>query len=183
MPRIYTYIGIAFYTMEGSPLLSAIVLSTHKQFNDGTISCGTVIETVRGWVISWKNCDRSPATLEPYLNLIGVITVGKVDQRHRALPDVYQCISDLTWNVRDAPHLCSDNPRMHPYPIDYVKRVILHLCDLGIIILPLVARSNLAGYIMVAVINIGEEQESSGRFDIYPVVSLLEDEDVAFGWR
>ncbi|KAF8496152.1 hypothetical protein F5888DRAFT_1705908 [Russula emetica] len=168
--------------MEGFRVHSTIVLSTHKHFDDGTISCGTVIETLEGWVVSWKNCVKSPAALEPYLNLMGVITVGKVDQRRQALPDTLRSISNLIWNVRNAPRVCSDNPRMHPYQIDYVKRVILHLCDLGTIS-PRVARSDLDTCIMVGVINIGLEQESSGRIDIFPVVPILEDEDIAFGWR
>ncbi|KAF8506606.1 hypothetical protein F5888DRAFT_1629822 [Russula emetica] len=180
VPPIYTYIGIAFYAMKGSLMQSVLVLSTHERF-DGSTSCGTVIETVGGWNVQWKACDKSPASFEPYLSLIGIITVAKVDQRHPGLSlrDVSQSCSSLAWKAEDARRGPHSHPLMHLYSSDYVKRVLFHLWGQGTISLPPDAGTYLDAYIRDAVFNIQEEQAS--RFNQYPIVSLLEDEEIVLG--
>ncbi len=168
-----TYIGIAFYTREGYPVQWAIVLSTYKRF-DNSVWCGAIIETVEGWVEKWKHCDKSPATLEPYLTLLGVITVKKVGE---PLGDVYQSISSLGWKAQNSRGGREGNK--YPPSNDYVRRVLLHLCNDKIITLPPKVKNNFNMHVEERLSRFQEKHPP--KFNQYPVIPLVEDEDIVFG--
>jgi hypothetical protein len=173
MPRISTYIGIAFYTKDGFSNQSAIVLSTHMRF-DSIVWCGTVIETVNGRVVSWKECDKSPATFEPYLRLVGIITVANVDY---SPSQIFESIKGLEWKAENA--RASGDSLKEPYSNDYVRRVLLDLCNKRAISLPLNVKKDLDGHITEGLCKLLRTHAS--KFNLYPVISLVEDDDTVFG--
>jgi hypothetical protein len=99
MPRhSSTYIGIAFYTSKEYPMQWVIVLSSRQQF-DGTVWCGTLIDSVNGRVESWRSCEHSPATFAPHLSFLGIVMVGKVD---RPASDIQGSIFNKVWKEQDS---------------------------------------------------------------------------------
>jgi hypothetical protein len=172
MPQTSTYIGIAFLTADGYPHQSAIVLSTHMQFGDAVLS-GTVIESVNGRVVSWKHSNKSPSSFEPYLRLVGVITVAKVNGQPS---DIYESIKSLGWKAQDA--RANSDSLKETYSNDYVCRALLDLCNKRTISLPSNMKNNLDGYITDGLC--GLLRRPPTRFNVYHVVSL-EDEDTIFG--
>jgi hypothetical protein len=173
MPHISTHVGIAFYTKDGFSNQPAVVLSTHMRF-DSIVSCGTVIETVNGRVVSWKECDKSPATFEPYLRLVGIITVANID-----CPPSYilESIKSLEWKAENA--LASNDGLKEPYSSDYVRRVLLDLCNKRAISLPLNVKKDLDGHITEGLCKLLRTHAS--KFNLYPVISLVEDDGTVFG--
>jgi hypothetical protein len=172
MSQPSTYIGIAFLTADGYPHQSAIVLSTHMQFDDVVLS-GTVIESVNGRVVSWKHSPKSPPSFEQYLRLVGVITVAKVNGQPS---DIYESIKSLEWKVQDVRP--NSNSLKEIYSNDYVCRALLDLCNKRIISLPSNMKNNLGGHITDGLGKL--LRRPATRFNVYHVVSL-EDEDTVFG--
>jgi len=174
-PQTPTYIGIAFYTAEGFAIQSAVVLSTSARFNTN-VSCGTVIETVNGWVVSWKECNNFLATtIEPYLALVGITAVAKV---HQTTNCILQSISSLVWNAQDARD-CRDSLK-HPYSSDYVRRVLLHLSNKEIISLPFYVTKYLDEHITDCLIKLRKHRDES-EFSFCPVIPFMEVGEFAFG--
>ena len=173
MPHISTYIGIALFAAEGYPYQSAIVLSTHMQFDNAVLS-GTVIDTVNGRLVTWRICDRSPASFEPYLRLVGVITVAKVDYQPSA---ICESIKSLVWNAQDV-RVNSDSPNKEAYSNDFVCRAVLDLCNKRTISLSSNMKNNIDGHITDGLGKLLIKQSS--KFNLFPVISL-EDEDAVFG--
>jgi hypothetical protein len=165
MSRVFTHIGIAFYAKDEFPHLSAVVLSTHMGF-DHAVLCGTVIETVNGQVVSWREYSRSPTPLEPYLKLVGIIMVATVECQPI---NIYHSLGSLEWKAQDT-RASSDNFRER-FSNDYVRRVLLHLCNNQTISLPFNVMNNIDGHIMEGLIRLLRTHVS--EFNPYPVISLV----------
>ena len=164
---IPTHIGIAFYAKNGFPHQSAVVLSTHMGF-ENNVSCGTVIESVNGRVVSWLEYKNSPAPPDPYLKLVGIITVATTNL---SPSNLFQYIGSLEWKAQDA-RASSDGLR-ESFSNDYVRRVLLHLCNNRIISLPFNVKNDLDGHITERLINL--LRTNVPTFNSYPVISLVED--------
>jgi hypothetical protein len=173
MPHISTHIGIAFYAKDGFPHQSAIVLSTHMRF-DNTVFCGTVIETVNGLAVSWRECPKSSATFEPYLKLVGIITVANVDNQPSQILESIQRLEMKGQDVR-----ASRDGLKEPHSNDYVHRVLLDLYNKRTISLPLNVKNDLDGYITAGLLKLLKNDGS--KYNLYPIISLVEDEDPIFG--
>jgi len=167
-PPVFTHIGIAFFTADGFPMQASIVLSTDMWFRD-TVLCGTVIESANGWVESWKECDRSP--VEPYLTLLGIIGVAKVE---KTPTQVLRAISSLRWTALDC--RASGGSYKHPYSNDYVRRVVLHLCNKKIISLPQNVKNDLDWCITEILVKLRLRQASN-----FNVIPFVERRDVGYG--
>lgn len=166
VPTTTTYIGIAFLTVDGLSTQVAVVLSDHVHFNI-IRSCGMVIESVNGWVESWR--PNSPTAFEPYLILMGIITVAVV---HKPASEISNTIHSLGWNAQRARSSSNGDSLMHRYSEDYVRRAILHLCQKRTIGLPL-DESNFDEFIMDSLVQIREKHASKPMS--YHVISLVED--------
>lgn len=173
MPHISTHIGIAFYAADGFPHHSAIVLSTHMRF-DNTVLCGSVIKTVNGRVVQWKECNNSPAPFEPYLRLVGIITVANVNYPPT---QIFESIRSLEWKAEGA--RAGSDTLKEPYSNDYVRRVLLDLFYKRTISLPLNVNDDLDGHITDGLVKLMRTPAS--KFNLYPVISLVEDEGAVFG--
>jgi hypothetical protein len=169
MPQISTYIGIAFFAAEGYPYQSAIVLSSHMQFDDAVLN-GTVINSVNGRVVSWRICDNSPAIFEPHLRLVGVIMVAKVDYQPS---DVCRSIQSLVWNEQDV--RVNSNSLKEDYSNDFVCRAVLDLCNKRTINISSNMKNNLDGRITDCLDILLTKQGSN-----FPIISL-EDGETVFG--
>jgi hypothetical protein len=167
-----TYIGIALYAAERFPVQRSIILSTSQRF-DAAVWCATVIETVNGRVASWKLCDKTPATFEPYLTLMGIITVMKVK---RSQDDIIRIISTLGWNAQDY----RDDFESHEYAEDYVRRVLLHLCSQSVIRLSVTIKRDLDWQIELCFSELRKKRHEY-KFNQYPVIPLMLDGDIVFG--
>ena len=121
-----TYVGIALNTAQGFPIQWSIVLSDNEEFN-GIMLCGTVIDSVNGWVESWSWCRQSLTTLAPYLSVLGIIKVGKVCLSAK---DIHRLISNKVWTAqggkRDA----------YPPTQEFVRLNVLYLYNQRAISLP-----------------------------------------------
>ncbi len=170
--QVTTYIGVAFYTTEGFPAQLAVVLSKNMQF-DTIELCGTVIETVNGWVESWKGCGNSPAHFEPYLNLVGILTIGMVN---KPTDRISRTIRNMKWRAQDA--LVHPDSLKHPYSNDFVRRALLHLCKKKTIRLPSNIKKYLDEYITDGLVKLRNNQES--RPDLYSIISILGDRAPVF---
>lgn len=140
MPSISTYIGIAFFALEGHPLLSSVILSANIQF-EGAVVNATVISGVNGREVSWKEC-LSLASFAAYLRLVGVIMIAKVDYQ---MSDVVKSIRSLVWKAEDV-RVHSNGPK-EACSYDFACRAVLDLCDKGFITLSSNMKNNLDGYI------------------------------------
>ena len=171
MPRHNsTYIGIAFYALEGYPMHWVIVLSTCQRF-DSTVLCGTVIESVNGWVESWTKSEKSPATFAPYMSLLGVIMVEKVNM---LADDIIRSISNLPWKVKTSRVDGYKYPPSH----EYVLQVLLHLCKEKTITLPPRVKHNPEKHIKERLSKLQEKPVSkTNTYSIIPIV----DGDVVIG--
>jgi hypothetical protein len=163
MPRHpSTHIGIAFYALNGFPVQWVIVLSSCKRFDSATVWCGTVIESVNGFVESWNECDKSPATFAPYLSFLGIVMVEKVEKQ---ASDIRQSISKLEWKAQ--------NPGdKYPPSDEYVRRVLLHLCTEKIISLPRRVKNNLSRHIIDRLSKLREKTLS--KINVYPIIPIVE---------
>jgi hypothetical protein len=168
MPRHPTHIGIAFYTMEGFPLQWVIVLSSCQRFNS-TVWCGTVIESVigrsPGWVESWSKCENSPATFSPHLFLLGIIKVDTVNEQPS---DIIESISTLAWKPQDVRG--DDGGKKYPPSDEYVRQVILHLCNERVITLPPRVKITFATHIGERLSKLREKPAS--KINTYPIVPI-----------
>ena len=135
-----TYIGIAFNTANGFPMQWSIVLSDNEQFN-GTMACGTLFDTVNGWVESWRTCTGNLTVLAPYLSVLGIIKVGKVDCPVR---DMKYFIYNKVWKTQASP---SGNGPRYPPTDEYVRDSLLYLCGQRIISLPPSVTGNFVNHI------------------------------------
>ncbi|KAI0282012.1 hypothetical protein BGY98DRAFT_1094616 [Russula aff. rugulosa BPL654] len=173
MPRnsnqVSTYVGIAFYTADRFPAQLCIVLSNHEDF-DIIELCGTVIETVNGWVESWRESGQSAAVFEPYMNVVGILTVGKVNQPPS---HISASISSLGWKALDD---CVDrDSAKHRYSNDYVCRALLHLCNKKAISLKSNVKKNLDTYISDGLGRLEGLPVRPTSPNVYPVIPLDED--------
>jgi hypothetical protein len=172
--QVTTYIGIAFYTTEGFPAQSVIVLSNMIHFQT-IASYGTVIDSVNGWVESWKHPGTSPTRFEPHLNLIGILAIGQVNKSPNY---VSSSISSMGWKVQDA--RVNPDSLKHPYSNDFVRRALLHLCSKKTISLPSSIKNSLDGSITDGLVKLRGNQES--RPDLFTVLSLLGDRAPVYGY-
>jgi hypothetical protein len=168
--KLSTYIGIASYTVNGSPTQLAVVLSTSMHF-DKDVLCGTAIQSVNGRTVSWKSSGRSPV-LDPYMTLEGVMAVTKVDE---APGFVYQSISSLVWKAEHA--VASRDGFKDVHSNDYACRVLVHLCNNRIIRLSLQVKKNLDVLITDGISKIRQQRAPTFK---YPIISLAGDEDTGF---
>ena len=144
---------------------------------DNTVSCGTVIESVNGRVLSWRDCAKSPATFEPYLRFVGIITVAKVVDYDPPPSFILEYIKRMEWKAADS--LASSDTLKEPYSNDWVCQALLHLCDRRTIGLPLNVKNDLDGHITEGLIKLLRNDAS--KFNLYPIISLVEDEETVFG--
>jgi hypothetical protein len=183
MPQVSTYIGIALYSTAGFPCQLAIVLSNHKDYKTIEL-CGTVIETVNGWVESWRESGRSPAVFEPYLKLEGILNVGKVN---KPPSHISASISSHGWRAQDAVIDRESQRVINPYSNDYVCQAVLHLCRRRTISLPpaMIHWEYICGNIMCGLFCIQEERREypdifkPESFDSFPIFPLVAPEDEA----
>lgn len=168
-PPVFTHIGIAFFVADGFPMQASIVLCTNMWFRDDVVLCGTVIESANGWAESWKECYRAP--VEPYLTLLGIIGVAKVQ---KTPIEVLRAISTLGWTARDCRG--SSGSYKNPYSNDYVCRVVLHLCNINIISLPQNVKNDLDWCITEILVKLRLRQASD-----FNVIPFVERKDVGYG--
>ena len=170
--QITPYIGIAFYSTEGFPTQLVIVLSNRMQFE--TIDLyGTVIDSVNGWVESWRRGGNPPTLFEPYLKLVGILTIGQVDKSPNHISST---ISSMGWKL---PNACLSPDRLkHPYSNDYVCRALQYLCSKNTITLPHNIKIYLDGHITTGLDELRKYQES--RPDLFSIISLPGGRDPVF---
>ena len=164
MPRhSSTYIGIAFYTSKEFPMQWVIVLSSRQQF-DGTVWCGTLIDSVNGRVESWRACEHSPATFAPYLSFLGIVMVGKVD---RPASDIQGSIFNKVWKEQDSRR----GKDQYPPTDEYVCWALLHLCNEKTITLPPLVKNNFSGHFAERLSKLRERSRSKvTQYLIIPIV-------------
>jgi hypothetical protein len=172
MPRHRsTYIGIALYTLNGFPTQWVIVLSSCQLF-DSNVWCGTVIDSVNGWVQSWTKLECSPAAFAPHLFLSGVIMVQKAN---RLPTDIKQSIiSNLAWRAQEPRRDGTD----YPPSDEYVRQVLLHLCKEKTISLPPRVKIHFAEHVRERLSKLQERPIS--KIDQYPIIPIVEG-DVVIG--
>jgi hypothetical protein len=155
-----TYIGIAFNTAHGFPMQWSIVLSDNERFN-GTMLCGTLIDSVNGWVESWRWCRQSLTTLAPYLSVLGIIKVGKVD---RPVRDIHHSIFNKVWNAQDG-----KGGAMYPPTNEFVRLNLLYLCNERTISFPPGVMDNFTNYITGLTRKL-QEKHTGTQYSIIPIV-------------
>lgn len=166
------YVGVAFFRTQGSPIQLAIVLSTHKSFvND--VYCGTVIQSVNGWVQSWKSSDK-PVAFDPYLELMGIIAVATVQRANLTPLHVYQSVFGMGWTSQEPCDpkakikVCDGN--MHAQSNDFVRRALAHLWNQQIINPPVNANDkDLGRNILECLIKL---QRSPSTFNSYSLIPI-----------
>ncbi|KAF8473727.1 hypothetical protein DFH94DRAFT_764100 [Russula ochroleuca] len=167
-----THIGIAFYTLDGFPRQWVIVLSSCQHFNS-TVWCGTIIDSVNGWVESWAICENSPATFAPHLSLLGVI---KVETVNKEASDIVRSISNLAWKAQESRN-CNGGKK-YPPSDEYVRQVVLHLCRERTITLPPRVKVTFTTHIEGRISKLREK--SASKINMYPIIPIGEGE-VVFG--
>jgi hypothetical protein len=143
---------------------------------DNTLLCGSVVETVNGRGVKWLECNKSPATFEPYMKLLGIITVANVDCPPTHIFE-YIKSRDVMWNEKGA--RASSDKLKEPYSNDYVRWVLSDLCNKRSISLPSKVTNDLDGHITEGLIKL--LRTPAPKFNLYPVISLVEDEGTVFG--
>ena len=133
-----TYMGIAFYTLNGHPTQWVIVLSSCELFSRD-LWCGTIIESINGWVESWRRCDMGLTKFAQHLFLSGIVMVAKIN---RLATDIKDTISSLPWKAEQA-RLAG---YQYPPSNEYVHRVLFYLDGRNVISLPPSARSDFVSH-------------------------------------
>ena len=159
-PLPITYIGVALNTAQGFPMQWSIVLSDTEQFN-GTMLCGTLIDSVNGWVESWHWCRQSLTTLAPYLSVLGIIKVGQVFLSTR---DTHQIISNQVWNAQGG-----KGGAVYPPTDEFVRLNVEFLWNKRAISLPPSVMGNFKNYITGLTIKL-REAHTGTQYSVIPIV-------------
>lgn len=166
-----THIGVAAFTLNGYPIQWVIVLSSCPYFYSNTKWCGTVIESVNGWKVSWKTCENSPTSFAPYTTLMGIINVGTVNQQPN---DIIRSTSTIAWNPQH-----SGGGKKYPPTDEYVRQVIFHLCNNRTIALPSRVKVVFSTHIEERLAKMQEMPPP--RIDMFPIIPIGEGDVVFVG--